>query len=109
MAAYLGFVTHAAQCHPDEPAAERARNGASKRRLAYTRRTDKAQYLPFDMANQRKHRDEIEDSLFDFVEPVVILVEYLAGMRNVEHIVASLVPRDADDPVDEIPRHCELG
>ena len=39
----------------------------------------------------------------------MILVEYLPGKRNVEHLIGALFPWKRDDPVDEVARDGEFG
>ena len=57
---------------PSARAIERA-----ERRLADARRSDETENLSFDLADERKHRDEIEDAILHLLEPVMVFVENL--------------------------------
>ena len=109
MSADLRLVANAAQRHADELPAKRAGDGASQRCLPDTGWSDEAEYLSFEPAHEREHRDEVEDAILDFVEPIMIGVENRAGVGYVEDFVRSLIPWDRHDPVDEVARHRELG
>ena len=103
----LGFVAHAAQGDADELASHGAGDRAAQGGLAHPRRPDKAQdhalaraadfihRLFSDLIGafqaQLAHGQVFQDALFDILQSEVILVEHLAGMRDIEVIV---VPTD---------------
>ena len=109
MSSNLGFVAHATERHSHELATERARHRTTKRRLPDSRRTDQTEDLSVQSADKRHHRDEVEDSVLDLVESVVVGVENGAGARDVEHFVGALRPRDRHDPVYEIAGNRKFG
>ena len=109
MAADLGLVAHAAERHAHELAPECAGDRAAERRLADAWRPDETQNGAFHALDQRQHADVVEDAILHFLEAVVILVEDPPRVRDVEHVVGPLGPRQRDDPVDEIPGDRGLG
>ena len=104
MSANLGFVAHSAKRHANELASKRAGDRAAERSLANARRSDKTKDLSIETADQRQHGDEVEDAILHFLETVVILVEDSSRVRDIEHLVRALVPRNRNDPVDEVAR-----
>ena len=56
---------------------------------------DEAEDRPFQLADEREHRDVVEDPLLHVLEAVVVLVEHGARARDVHDVVAALVPRAA--------------
>src|SRR5687767_9747342 len=108
MAADLSLVAHATERHANELPTKRARYGASQRCLADTWRADEAEDLSVESADERQHRDEVENAVLHFVEPVMIGVQNSACVRDVEDFVSPLSPRDGHDPVDEVASHGEL-
>src|SRR6185436_10243359 len=102
-------VAHPTQRHADELSPEGAGNRTAEGSLADSGRADEAEDLAVEAPNERHDGDEVEDSVLDLVEAVVIGVQNSAGVRNVEDLVGALAPWDGDDPVDEIAGDCELG
>ena len=100
MTANLRFVAHAAERHAHELAAERARDRSAERRLAHTWRPNETENRTIEPLDEREHADVVEHALLHVVEPVVILVEHLPRVRDVEHVVGALGPRQRDDPVE---------
>ena len=100
VAADLGLVAHAADADALELAARaRARSSArarSCRRRAARRSTGSSRgRRGFELA----HGEELEDAVLDLLDVVVVLVEHLAGVREVEVVLGRLVPRQRRDPL----------
>src|SRR2546423_7145550 len=102
MAANLRLVTHATQRHAHELAAERSRDRPTKRSLSYARRSDQAENLAIESPDERHDGNEVEYSVLDLVETVVVGIENAACMGDIQHFVGALGPRNGDDPVYEI-------
>ena len=109
MAANLGLVAHAAQRQPHELAVHRARDGLGKRRLADARRARQRQDRRLGLLHQRAHGEELEDAVLDLLQPVVIFVEHRLGVGEVAALLALLVPRHRDEPVEVVARDGGLG
>jgi len=102
MAADFGFITHAAQRHLDVMAARGARNRAGERGFADAGRAYQAENGAFELARALLHGEIFEDALFDFLEPVMILVENLLRMIDVTQHTARPFPRNRHHPVEII-------
>ena len=87
VAADLGLVAHAAERDADELAAQGAGDRAAERGLAGARRADEAEDRPLGVVLQLAHGEELEDAVLDLLEVVVVLVEHLAGVRDVEVVL----------------------
>src|SRR5262245_21030890 len=109
MPANLRLVAHAAERHADELSSERSRDRAAQRSLTNARRPDETQNGSIHAANEREHRDEVEDAVLHFLETVVILLEHTARVLEIVHLFASLRPRQCEHPLDEVPRHGRFG
>ncbi len=100
MAADLGLVADPAQGDADELPAGGAGDGAPERGLADAGRADEAEDGALDLGVELADREELEHALLDLLEPVVILVEDALGAHDVELLLAALVPRHGDEPVE---------
>ncbi len=109
MAADLGLVAHAAERDADELAPHGARDRAAERGLAGARRADEAQDRALRVVLQLAHREELEDAVLDLLEVVVVLVEHLAGVRDVEVVLGADRPRQVDDPLEVGAHDVVLG
>ena len=87
VAADLRLVAHAAERDADELAAHGARDRAAERGLAGARRPDEAQDRSLGVLLELAHREVLEDAVLDLLEVVVVLVEDLAGVRDVEVVL----------------------
>src|SRR5690606_9035717 len=81
----------------------------TERRLADARRADEAQDRATAFRVQLAHREILEDAALDLLEPVVILVEDLARLRDIDALRVELRPRQRDEPVEIRPDHRALG
>src|SRR5207237_8968524 len=109
--ANLRFVVDAAQRHAGEFAAKGARHRLTERGLATARGADQGddrarataafgrQALPVAaLANCQ----ELDDAVLDVVQPGVVLVQYPAGLDQVETIFRPLVPGQLQHPVQVV-------
>src|SRR5262249_37813869 len=105
----LGLVANTTQAGADELAAQRAGDRAAEGVLADAGRPDEAQDRRAHLiTGQLAHRQVLEQPLLDFLQPVVILVEYRLGLgdTNLGHILFG--PRQIDQPVEVGPNHAGL-
>jgi len=72
-----------------------AGDGLRDRGFADARRAGQADNLPFDLGRERTDRQQFEDSLLDFLKPVMVFVEDLFRLFQIEFVFAELVPRKA--------------
>ena len=105
MAADLGFVVHAAQARAHELEAQRARDALAERRLADAGRADEAQDRAAARRVELAHREVLENAALDLREPVVVLVEDLARLRDVDGFRVALRPRQRDEPIEVRAHH----
>ena len=61
------------------------------------------------MADERPHREVLEDALLRLLEPVVVAVEDLLRFLDVDLLLLGLVPGQREDPVDVVPHDGRLG
>ncbi len=100
----LRLVPHAAQRLVHELASQRARDRLPERGLAGARRPDEAQDRRARVRLEAPHHQVLEDALLDLVEPVVILVQDLAGVDQVEVVLGPHRPRHVHQPLKVAPR-----
>ena len=94
MAADLGLVAHAAERDAHELAPERpARSSAPSDVLPTPGGPTKHRMGPFSAGLQLAHGQVFEDAVLDLLEAVVVLVEHVLGLRQVDHLVGPLRPR----------------
>jgi hypothetical protein len=99
VAAYLGFVVHAAERDALEFASKRPRNAAAERGLAYAWRPDKAEDRSLHIGLQTAHTQVVEDAILHPLEIVMIQVEDLLGLGNVYFAAGGLGPRQHRQPL----------
>src|SRR5712692_7549171 len=109
MAANLRLVTYSAERDADELAPGRARHRLAKGGLTDARRSDQAEDWPLHLADQRLHREVFEDTLFDLIEPVMILFQDALGFLDVELVLRVLEPRQGKEPVEVVAYDGRLG
>src|SRR5579872_6453029 len=109
MSANFGFVTHTADGNAHELAAHRARDRLTKAGLADTGRADEAQDWPGQLLAQLADGQILDDTIFDFLEIVVILIEDLARFLDLDVVIARLAPRELDDPIQVRANDAVLG
>ncbi len=121
MAANLGLVAHAAERDADELAVHRARNRLAERRLADPWRSDETEYGALDTRGracvrtlrlsglQLLDRQVLDDSFFDLIEIVVVLIEDFACGPRIEAVLRRHRPGHVEHPVDVGANHLVLG
>ena len=95
----LGLVPHTTQGEPDEFAAGRSCDRHSERCLADSRRSGEAENGAFGLLDELAHRKELQNSLFDLVEPIVIFIQDPLGGFDISNFPAAFLPRDPNQPV----------
>ena len=63
--------------------------------LADAGRADEAEDRPVQVGLELAHREELEDAVLDLLEVVVVVVEDLAGVRDVEVVLGAHASRAA--------------
>ena len=76
-----------------------AGDAAAERGLAYAGRTDEAENRPLLVGLELSHRQVLDDALFDLFEAGVVLVQDLAGFRDVDDVVRRPGPRQVRQPL----------
>ena len=109
MAADLGLVAHAAERQAHELAVHGAGDRLGQRGLAHARRARQRQDGRLRLLDERAHGQELEHALLDLLEAVVVFVEHLLGVLEVAALLALLVPRHRDQPVEVVARHGRFG
>lgn len=102
MATYLGLVVHAAEGHADILAAEGGGDALAQRGLAGARRADEAEDRRLHVALEGEDGDMLEDAVLDLFDAVMVLVEHLAGMVELEVIVAKDIPGEREEQVEVV-------
>ena len=100
MAADLRFVANAAEAHPYELAAQRLGDRLAETRLPDARRSHEAKNRTFDVRFHFPYREKLENSVFDFLEVVVIGLEDILCFRNVVDVLGLFGPGNAHEPVE---------
>ncbi len=105
----LGFVMHAAQTHTGKLTAHTLGNGVGNAGLADARRADQTDNLPLDVLIQLAHGQQLQNTLLDLLQTVVLLVEHLAGVRLIQIILGGGVPRQRQAGIQIAANHAGLG
>ena len=87
VAADLGLVAHSADADADELSAHGPGDALAQAGLAHSGRAREAQYGTGDLALQLLHGQELQDAVLHILQVVVVLVEYGAGVGDVEVVV----------------------
>ena len=109
MAANLGLVANAAQREADKLAAGGLGDGHAERGFADSRRSDEAEDGTLRIFDQLTHGEEFEDALLDFLEAVVVFVQYLFGEIDGACFLGLFLPRHGEQPVNVVAAHGGLG
>ena len=96
----LRLVTHAPECDARKVPVHRARDRAAEGGLPGSRRADEAEDRALQVLLELQDRDELENSLLDLLQAVVVFVEDLAGGRHVERVLGLGGPRQVCDPLE---------
>ena len=109
MAANFRFVAHATERDTGEFPSHRPGDGTSQGGFANPWRADKTQDGAFRVVFQFAHSEVFKNAVFDFLEIIVIFVEYLAGMVDVEIIFGRDRPRQVHQPFEIGADHRMFG
>ena len=90
--AYLGLVVQTAQRNTAELTSQRRRHGLAQRGLAYARRAVQTEDRGFQVAFQLDDGQMLQQTLFHFVQPEMVVVELLACAFQIEIILRHIVP-----------------
>jgi hypothetical protein len=82
---------------------------ARERGLADTRRTDQAEDRALHLAHALLHREVLQNSLLDLLQPKVVRVEHFLGALDVLLDPGALLPGDAEHPVEIVAHDRGLG
>src|SRR3989454_3438959 len=97
------FRSHAAERDSVELAAERPRDRPPERRLPDARRAHEAEDGILARRADLLHREVLEDTLLDLLEPLVVLVEDPPRALDVDVVGRLLLPGHRHEPVDVRP------
>src|SRR5690606_4626981 len=109
MATDLGFVAHAAERNAPVTTAHGPRDRATERRLTNTGGAGEQQYWTALVPPQLAYRRVLDDTPFDELQAVVILVEAARHGANVVVVGGRAIPRQVSQPLDVVARHVVLG
>ena len=112
MAANLGFIPDAAQADTNEVAAHCRGDGAAQAGLPDTRWANETEDLRGGRAcfgRELAHCQEIEDALLDGFQTKVLSVQQALGLKEVELILGSLVPRQGQNGIEIGANHRRLS
>src|SRR5581483_1262893 len=120
MPADLSLIMHATERDASKPAPERTRNRLPERCFPNPWRTDKAEDLSLafliqltSSANkllaQLAYGQELNDTLFDPFQPIMILIKNAARQLNIKSIVAAFCPGQSQHPIDIRAYHTKLS
>ena len=98
-----------AQTHAGELAVHALGNGMCDARLADTRRADKADDLSLDILIQLAHGQQLQNTLLDLLQAVMLTVQHLAGMGLIKVILGRGMPRQGKAGVQIAADHTALG
>lgn len=73
--------------------------------LSDTWRSDHTDDLSLDSTSEFTDGQELQNSVLDILETVVILIEHLDSMSNVKVLGRVNSPRDLSQPIEVISRH----
>jgi hypothetical protein len=105
MPADFRLVMHATQTDPDELAPDRSRNGLPERRLANTRRPDKAKDWSLALGVQLPDGEEFQNPTLDLLQVEMVLVQHPARGGNVDRRLVLNAPGQFRQPLQIGPHH----
>ena len=109
VAADLSLIMDAAQTHAGELSVHALGDGMCDTRLADTRRADKADDLSLDILIQLAHGQQLQNTLLDLLQAVMLTVQHLAGMGLIKVILGRGMPRQGKAGVQIAADHTALG
>ena len=109
VAADLGFVVHAAEGDAHQLAVGRRGDALGDAGLAGPRRADQAQKPALYVRAQLPDGQVFQNALLDLVEAEVIVVQFLAGLLDVDGLLGRDAPGDLEAHVQITAQHGRLG
>ena len=109
MSTDFGFVVQTAERHADIFSVQRLCDALAERGLAHAGRAIKAEDWGFEVVFQLQHRQIFQYAFLDFFEPVMVVVEGLAGGGNCKIVVCASVPRQVEERLDIIEFRSKIG
>ena len=109
MSANFRFIVHAAQAHAPELEPDRLGNALTERGLAYAGGTDEAENGTAALRVQFSNGEEFQYPALDLLEPIVIVVEYLARLLDVHGLGIDFRPGHGQQPVEIGSGHGVFG
>ncbi len=101
----LGLVVQTAQRNAAELAAERSGDRLAQRRLAHARRAVEAENRRFEVAFEFDDGQMLHQSLLDFVQTEMVVVELAARLLQVEIVGRGMVPRQFQHELQIVHLH----
>ncbi len=113
VAADFGFVADAAEAQADVFAPEHLRDAFPEARFPRPGRADQQQDGPLLVLLELHHGDVLQDALFHFFQPVMLLVEQTAGFLQADGLGLADLPRQRDQKIkvvadDAVIRACGI-
>jgi hypothetical protein len=93
---------YAAERDAHEIAAGRLRDRLAERGLADARRTDQAQDRPGQLVGALQDGEIFDDAVLDLLEPVMVVGEDLLGVDEILIDLRLLIPRDRQQPIEDV-------
>ena len=105
MPADLRFIPDTPQGNPNEFSFKRPGNGLSQGCLAHPRRAHKTKNRPFHFGIQFQDAQVFQDAVLDFIQPVMIGIQYFFCRFNINDILCGFAPGQLHQPVQVGPDH----
>ena len=105
----LGLVPDSSQRQPDELASGSPGYGTRQRRFPHSGRTHQAENRTLGVFHQLAHGQELQDTLLDLLQSVVVLVKNLFRPLDLLNFLGPLLPGDRQQPIDVVAGDGGLG
>ena len=109
MALDLRLVPHTAQAEAVKLAPQGIGDRATDTGLTDPGWTHQQQYRAVDTALEVAHCKKFNNSLFDVLKPVMVVVKLLPGVGQIKIVIGKDTPGDGTDPVEIVPGDPVLG
>ena len=109
MAAYLSLIVQAAQRDAGILTVQGIGNRFAQRGLAHARRTIQTQDGGLEVTPQFQHRQVLQDAVFDFLQAVMVVIEFLLHLFEVKVVLGISVPRQIEHVVEVGILHRVVG
>ena len=109
VAAYLGFVMHAAKGDAHELAVRRRGDALGDTGLARARRADKADKPALDIRAELLYGEVFEHTFLDLIKAKVIVIELFARLGDINGLLRGLAPRYLKANVKIVSQNCGFG